>query len=69
MLVAITIFWFGFAGVNLLLTVFDSSISALFVCFAISPVTLAQCHSVIYHRFLRLAEVRQFHRRHSMDEM
>lgn len=64
LLCAISVFWLGFVGVALPLTVLEAFQSTLFVVFAQSPETLQLCHPILMHRYSRLAELRLLRRKH-----
>jgi Plasma-membrane choline transporter len=57
-LVAIVVFWIGFVSITLPQTLVGASSEALIACFAEVPEALSQCHPVLYHRFVRTAELR-----------
>ncbi|CAI5725070.1 unnamed protein product [Hyaloperonospora brassicae] len=50
-----------YTTVSLATQVIAAVIKTLFVCFAENPERLSQLHPLIYHRFVRLAELKSFH--------
>lgn len=49
-----------YTTISLATQVIAAIIKTLFVCFAENPVRLSQLHPLIYHRFVRLAELKSF---------
>ena len=56
----------GFSAVATCMEVLAASAAALFVCFARRPAALSQSYPIIYHRLVRLGELRHYH---SNDEL
>ncbi|OWZ01472.1 Transmembrane protein [Phytophthora megakarya] len=57
----LTAFTLCYTTISLATQVIAAVIKTLFVCFAENPGRLSQLHPLIYHRFVRLAELKSFH--------
>ncbi|RLN86552.1 hypothetical protein BBJ28_00001499 [Nothophytophthora sp. Chile5] len=57
---ALSAFALCYTTISLTTQVIGAAIKTLFVCFAENPGRLSQLHPLIYHRFVRLAELKSF---------
>ncbi len=58
-----SVFWIGFAGVALFLSLVDGADAGLIVAFTEAPELVSTAHWTVYHRFVRIAETHQVRNR------
>ena len=62
------VFWLGFSGVALFLSLVDGADAGLIVAFTEAPELLSTAHWTVYHRFVRIAETHQVRNRPSAGQ-
>jgi hypothetical protein len=56
-------YFVGYSVCSTATTMMNSTVKTLFVCFAMNPTRLSKLNPIIYHRFVRLSELKNFKER------